>query len=55
MNKTWTFIGGLLAGVASVFATAAVAVSLEENSFSSERVEEERLALPEGSAEKGTE
>ena len=29
MSKTWTFIGGMLAGVASVFAAAAVAVELE--------------------------
>ncbi len=29
MGKTWMFIGGMLAGVASVFVATAVAVALE--------------------------
>lgn len=29
MSKTWTFIGGMLAGITSMFAAAAVAVELE--------------------------
>lgn len=49
MNKTWTFIGGLLAGVASVFAAAAVAVELEGRKSGSDTGEaKEKLALPEG-------
>lgn len=31
MSKAWTFIGGMLVGVASVFAAAAVAMELEVN------------------------
>lgn len=51
MNKAWTFIGDMLAGVASVFAAAAVAVELKNRtSRNSDAVEEkEKLALPEGS------
>lgn len=50
MSKTWTFIGGMLAGVASVFAAAAVAVKLEGSKAGSTDAgeEKERLALPEG-------
>lgn len=49
MNKTWIFIGGLLAGVASVFAAAAVAVEMEDRKGGNEAVEEkEKLGLPEG-------
>lgn len=56
MNKTWTFIGGMLAGVASVFAAAAVAVELEGRkggSFDASG-EKEKLALPEGDTRRGT-
>lgn len=50
MNKTWTFIGGMLAGVASVFAAAAVAVEVEgrRNGNNDSVAEKEKLALPEG-------
>lgn len=50
MNKTWTFIGGMLAGVASVFAAAAVAVEVEgrRNGNNDSAAEKEKLALPEG-------
>ena len=52
MSKTWTFVGGVLAGVASVFAAAAVAVGLEGRSGECTTEEErERLALPEGKKE----
>ena len=50
MSSKWTFIGGILAGAASVFAAAAVAVELENrrsgNADTGE--EKEKLALPEG-------
>ena len=51
MSKSWTFIGGMLAGVASVFAAAAVAVEMESRRGGSTDVgeEKERLALPERS------
>ena len=49
MSKAWTFIGGMLAGVASVFAAAAVAVEWEgrKSGSTSATEEKERLALPE--------
>lgn len=49
MSKTWTFIGGMLAGVASVIATAAVAVELEDQKSGKRDggEEKEKLALPE--------
>ncbi|WP_291440084.1 hypothetical protein [Desulfovibrio sp.] len=49
MSKTWTFIGGILAGVAGVFTAAAIAVELEsQKNGSCDAVEEqEKLALPE--------
>ena len=52
MSKTWTFIGGILAGIAGVFTTVAISVELEgRKSGSPNAVEEavdepERLALP---------
>lgn len=53
MSKAWTFIGGMLAGVASVFAAAAVAVALEERKSvrTDAEQEKEKLALPEGTGE----
>ena len=49
MNSKWTFIGGILAGIAGVFTAAAVSVGLESwISGSCDAVDEpERLALPE--------
>jgi len=49
MDSKWIFIGGMLAGVASVFAAAAVAVEWEgRKSGGSDAVaEKEKLALPE--------
>lgn len=47
MSKAWTFIGGILTGVASVFAAAAVAVEWEGQGGVVEE-KKERLALPEG-------
>ena len=49
MSGKWTFIGGILAGVAGVFTAAAVAVGLEsQKSGSDNAIEEpEKLALPE--------
>lgn len=50
MSKTWTFIGGMLAGVASVFAAAAAVELKNRTSHNSDAVEKkEKLALPEGS------
>ncbi len=50
MKNTWTFIGGMLAGIASVFATAAVAVAIEDkNSTKACEAEKEILELPEAS------
>ena len=50
MSSKWTFIGGILAGIAGVFTAAAVAVELENGkSVSCDTVNEsQRLALPEG-------
>ena len=49
MSKTWTFIGGIRAGVAGIFTAAAIAVELEsQKSGSCDAVEEsEQPALPE--------
>ena len=49
MNSKWTFIGGILAGIAGVFTAAAVSVELENRaSGSGDTMEEpEKLALPE--------
>ena len=49
MNSKWTFIGGILAGVAGVFTAAAISVELEgRKSGSRDAVDEpEKLALPE--------
>ena len=48
MNKTWTFIGGVVTGIIGVFTAAAIAVELEQQVGSSDVAEEEKLALPEG-------
>lgn len=50
MSSKWTFIGGILAGAASVFAAAAVAVELENRRSGNADIgeEKEKLALPEG-------
>ena len=53
MSSKWTFIGGILAGIAGVFTAAAISVELEgRKSGSPNAVEEavdepEKLALPE--------
>ena len=49
MSSKWTFIGGILAGIAGVFTAAAVAVELEGGKSSNcDTVKEsERMALPE--------
>ncbi|WP_291303224.1 hypothetical protein [Desulfovibrio sp. MES5] len=49
MSSKWTFIGGILAGIAGVFTAAAVAVELENGKSGSRDAvdEQERLALPE--------
>ena len=49
MSNKWTFIGGILAGIAGVFTAAAVAVELEDRkSGNGDAVEEsEQPALPE--------
>ena len=49
MSSKWTFIGGVLAGIAGVFTAAAVSVELENRaSGSGDTMEEpEKLALPE--------
>ena len=49
MSSKWTFIGGILAGIAGVFTAAAVSVELEGRKSSSHNAvdEPERLALPE--------
>lgn len=54
MNSKWTFIGGILAGIAGVFTAAYVATELESRtgSASEEITEQENLALPEGEAER---
>ena len=50
MSKTWTFIGGILAGIAGVFTAAAISVELEgRKSGNYDAVDEpEKLVLPEG-------
>ena len=50
MNSKWTFIGGILTGIAGIFTAAAIAVELENGkSGSCDTVDEsQRLALPEG-------
>ncbi|MBB5142279.1 hypothetical protein [Desulfovibrio intestinalis] len=49
MSSRWTFIGGILAGIAGVFTAAAVSIELESRKNGSlDAVDEpERLALPE--------
>lgn len=48
MSKTWTFIGGEVAGAAGVFTAAGVAVALDARKDGSGAVEEQdNLALPE--------
>ena len=49
MNSKWTFIGGILAGIAGVFTAAAISVELEgRKSGSRDAVDKpEKLALPE--------
>ena len=49
MSSKWTFIGGILAGIAGVFTAAAISVELEgRKSGSPNAVDEpEKLALPE--------
>lgn len=49
MSKTWTFIGGVVAGIVGVFTAAAISVELEgRKSNSRDAVDEpEKLALPE--------
>ena len=49
MSSKWTFIGGVLAGIAGVFTAAAIAVKLEsQKSGNHDAVDEpEKLALPE--------
>ena len=49
MSKTWTFIGGILAGIAGVFTAAAISVELEnQKSGNCDAVDEpEKLVLPE--------
>lgn len=48
MSKTWTFIGGVVAGIVGVFTAAGVAVALDTRKDGSDAVaEQEKLALPE--------
>ena len=49
MGNKWTFIGGILAGIAGVFTAAAISVELEgRKSGSRDALDEpEKLALPE--------
>ena len=49
MSSKWTFIGGILAGIAGVFTAVAISVELEgRKSGSHDTVDEpEKLALPE--------
>ena len=53
MSSKWTFIGGILAGIAGVFTAAAVSMELESRKSGSHPAmddavgEPERLALPE--------
>ncbi len=53
MSSKWTFIGGILAGIAGVFTAAAVSMELESRKIGSHPAmdeavgEPERLALPE--------
>lgn len=50
MSSKWTFIGGILAGIAGVFTAAAISVELEgRKNGSRDAVDKpEKLALPEG-------
>ena len=52
MSGKWTFIGGILAGIAGVFTAAAISVELEGRRNGSRDTvgEPERLALPESEA-----
>ena len=48
MSSKWTFIGGILAGVAGVFTAAGIALEIDARKGGDNTVEElERLALPE--------
>ena len=48
MSKTWTFIGGVVAGIAGVFTAAGVAVALDARKDGDDVVkEQDKLALPE--------
>ena len=49
MRGKWTFIGGILAGIAGVFTAAAISVEMEDRGVSSRDTvgEPEKLALPE--------
>ena len=49
MSSKWTFIGGILAGIAGVFTAAAISVELEgrESGNCGAVDEPEKLALPE--------
>lgn len=48
MSSKWTFIGGILAGIAGVFTAAAISVELEGRKSGSRNAldEPEKLALP---------
>ena len=48
MSSKWTFIGGILAGVAGVFTAAAISVELEGRKSGCRNAldEPEKLALP---------
>lgn len=47
MSKTWVFIGGMVAGIAGVFAAAFAATELEAKGKTT-FVSNDKLALPEG-------
>ena len=47
MSKTWIFIGGMVAGIAGVFAAAFAATELEAKGKTT-FVSNDKLALPEG-------
>lgn len=47
MSKTWVFIGGMVAGIAGVFAAAFAAEELEDKG-KTPLVGNDKLALPEG-------
>lgn len=47
LSKTWVFIGGMVAGIAGVFAAAFAATELEAKGKTT-LVSNDKLALPEG-------